>query len=132
MIIGPGDLYTSLVPNLLVTGMKEALRQTKGKVIYFVNLMTKFGETAGFKASDFLKVTENYLGQGVIDFVAVNNTKPVSGRFRSYIMEKSEFVEVDMENFGKKPMPIVTSLMRRSGLIRHDPEKVAKLVTMVV
>ena len=132
VIIGPGDLYTSLVPNLLVTGMKEALRQTKGKVIYFVNLMTKFGETAGFKASDFLKVTENYLGQGVIDFVAVNNTKPVSGRFRSYIMEKSEFVEVDMENFGKKPMPIVTSLMRRSGLIRHDPEKVAKLVTMVV
>ena len=55
VIIGPGDLYTSIVPNLLVDGVVKALNKTKAKKIYFVNLMTKFGETNGFKASDFVK-----------------------------------------------------------------------------
>ena len=53
IIIGPGDLYTSLIPNLLIKGLKESLKQTKAKTVYFVNLMTKHGETDGFKASDF-------------------------------------------------------------------------------
>jgi len=132
IIIGPGDLYTSLVPNLLVRGMKEALHKTRGKIIYFVNLMTKFGETSGFKASDFLRVMEKYVGRGVIDFVVINNTRPSPWRFKPYAMEKAEFVEPDLKNFNKKPVPIVTGLMRRSGLIRHDSEKVAQVVKMVI
>ena len=132
VIIGPGDLYTSLVPNLLVSGMKDALRKTRGKVIYFVNTMTKFGETHGFDASDFLRVVEDHLGKGIVDFVAINKTKPTTNRLRPYAEEKSEFVNADLENLPKKPVPVVTSLIRRSGLLRHDPEKVAKLVKMLV
>lgn len=132
IIIGPGDLYTSLVPNLLVNGMKQALRQTRGRVIYFVNVMTKFGETSGFKASNFLRVLETYVGKGAIDYVAINKTKPTAMRLRPYINEKAEFVEADLENFLKHPLPVVTSLMRRNGLIRHDSDKVAKLVRMLI
>ena len=132
VIIGPGDLYTSLVPNLLVGGIKDALRKTRGKVIYFVNTMTKFGETHGFDASDFLRVVEDHLGKGIVDFVAINKTKPTPNRLRPYAEEKSEFVNADLENLPKKPVPVVTSLIRRSGLLRHDPEKVAKLVKMLV
>ncbi|OGY64030.1 MAG: hypothetical protein A3I24_01895 [Candidatus Harrisonbacteria bacterium RIFCSPLOWO2_02_FULL_41_13b] len=132
VIIGPGDLYTSLVPNLLVGGMKDALWKTRGKVIYFVNTMTKFGETHSFQASDFLSVVENYLGKRIVDFVAINKTKPTPNRLRPYAEEKSEFVNADLENLPKKPVPIVASLIRRSGLLRHDPEKVAKLVKMLV
>src|SRR3989338_247097 len=66
IIIGPGDLYTSLVPNLLLKGMRQTLQQARGKKIYFVNLMTKFGETECFKASDFLKIVEKYLGKNVL------------------------------------------------------------------
>ena len=132
VIIGPGDLYTSLVPNLLVGGMKDALRKTRGKVIYFVNTMTKFGETHGFQASDFLSVVESHLGRGTVDFVVINKTKPTPNRLRPYAEEKSEFVNADLDNLSKKPVPVVTSLIRRSGLLRHDPEKVARLVKMLV
>lgn len=132
VVIGPGDLYTSLVPNLLVSGMKEALHETKGKIIYFINLMTKFGETIGFRASDFLRTIEGYLGKEVIDFAIINNTKPSSMRFRPYAAEKSDLVEIDIENFSKKPIPVVTGLLRRNGLIRHDPEKVANLIKTLI
>lgn len=132
VIIGPGDLYTSIIPNLLVDGVKEALSKTKATVIYFVNLMTKFGETNDFAASDFLKAMENYVGKGVIDYVAINKTKPTPMRIRPYVREKAEWVNIDLENFDKKPVPIVTDLIRSRGMVRHDPEKVAKLVKMLV
>lgn len=131
IIIGPGDLYTSLIPNLLVKGMRRAIRQAHGKKIYFVNLMTKFGETTGFRASDFVKTIEQYLGKGVLDYVVVNKTKPSAMRFRPYIAEKAEFVDVDVENL-KKPTPIIANLIRKSGFIRHDPEKMAQIVRMLI
>lgn len=131
VVIGPGDLYTSLIPNLLVKGMKEALRQSKGKKIYFVNLMTKFGETTGFRASDFVRAVEGYLGKNVLDFVVVNKTKPTAMRFRPYAKEKAEFVEADLENL-KKPVPILASLIRKYGFVRHDPGKIVEIVKSLV
>lgn len=132
VIIGPGDLYTSIIPNLLVKGMKEVLQQTSGKIIYFVNILTKFGETTGFRASDFLKTLEKYIGPNVVDFVVMNKTKPKAMRFRPYAAEKAEFVEVDLNNFGKKPMPVIADLIRPSGYLRHDSEKVAKILRMLI
>jgi len=132
VILSPGDLYTSLVPNLIVDGMKETLKKTKATVIYFINITAKYGETAGFKASDFLKTVERYIGTGAIDYVIINKTRPSTARFRAYIEQKAEFVEPDLENFDSKPTPIVTDLLRTSGLIRHDPEKIAKVVKMLI
>ncbi|MDP3901725.1 MAG: YvcK family protein [bacterium] len=131
IIIGPGDLYTSLIPNLLVGGMKEALNRTRGRVIYFVNVMTKFGETNGFQASDFAREMENYLGRNVLDYVVINKTRPSAMRFRPYVREHSEFVEADIDNLDGKYTTITSALIRRYGLIRHDPEKVAKMVKML-
>ena len=158
VIIGPGDLYTSIIPNLLVKGVKEALQKTKAKKIYFVNLMTKFGETAGFSASDFIKVLNFYLGEGILDYAILNNKKPGLKRLASYIQERAEFVEPDLENIRtnknftpletarpKGPsgasalarsltgfMPIAADLVRQRGLIRHDPEKLAGIVKMIL
>ena len=134
VIIGPGDLYTSLIPNLLVCGVKEALGKTKAKVAYFINLMTKFGETNNFSAPDFLNTMKLYLGEGILDFAVVNNKKPTSQRLSAYVKERSEFVEPDLGNMppAKNFMPIATDLIRPSGLIRHDLEKVAKVVKMII
>lgn len=133
IILGPGDLYTSLVPNLLVKGMKPALRRARGKKIYFVNLMTKFGETTGFRASDFVNAMEKYLGKGVLDYAVVNKTKPAMMRFRPYAEEKAEFVEADLSaSSGQNPTPIAASLIRKSGFIRHDPERIAQLIQMLI
>lgn len=132
IIVGPGDLYSSLLPNLLVKGMKEALRQAKGKKIYFVNIMTKFGETNGFAVSDFVKAVESYLGDGVLDYVVANKTKPSLMRFKPYAKEQAQMVEVDVKSFSNKPVLITADLLRKTGFIRHDPDKVEEVVRMLV
>lgn len=134
IIIGPGDLYTSLIPNLLVGGVKGALQKTRAKVLYFVNLMTKFGETNGFAASDFVNALKNYFGQGVLDFVVMNNVRPSPKRLGDYIKERSEFVEPDLQNLRSRKglMPIATDLLRTGSLVRHDPEKLAAIVKMIL
>ena len=128
VIIGPGDLYTSIIPNLLVSGMRNALRKTKAKIVYMVNLMTKFGETNGFAASDFVKEIEKYLGEGVVDYVVVSNKKPKTPRLKKYEKEKAESVRFDKENFGPQPKLITANLARSSGFLRHAPEKIARLI----
>ncbi len=135
IVIGPGDLYTSLIPNLLVKGVREALKKTKAKKIYFTNVMTKYGETNYFKASDFAKVISDYLGPDVLDFVLVNKIKPSFKRLAAYIKQQADFVEPDIENFGKfnlSATPIKADLVRERGFIRHDPEKVVRAIKMII
>ncbi len=131
VLIGPGDLYTSIIPNLLVEGIQKALLKTKARVIYFVNCMTKFGETNGMRASDFLGAVLNYLGREIIDYVAINKTRPAAGRLKPYTAERASFAEADLENFDSKPVPLVADLIRSKGLIRHDSEKIAKLLELI-
>ena len=68
----------------------------------------------------------------VLDYVVINKTRPPLMRFRPYVKEKAEFVEPDLENLSQKPMPIIANLLRKSGLIRHDPDKLAKVVKMLI
>ncbi len=134
VIIGPGDLYTSIIPNLLVSGVGEALKKTNAKVAYFVNVMTKFGETHGFAASDFVRNLRAHLDGDVLDFIVFNNNKPSPARLSGYIRERAEFVEPDMANIkaGKKVLPLAVDLIRSRGYIRHDPEKVLRVVKMIL
>ncbi|MBI2591412.1 MAG: YvcK family protein [Candidatus Brennerbacteria bacterium] len=132
VLIGPGDLYTSLIPNFLVKGMNEILKKSRAKKIYFVNVMTKYGETHGFSASDFLKTLERYLGKGILDFVVINNKKPGWSRMKNYVQEKAELVQFDRENFANRPTVITADLLRSKGMIRHDPDKIANIVKMVL
>ncbi|MEK7544430.1 MAG: gluconeogenesis factor YvcK family protein [Patescibacteria group bacterium] len=71
IVLGPGDLYTSLIPNLLVDGIPQALAQTKATIVYILNLMTKYGQTYQYTAGDHLKALERYIGKSV-DIVLVN------------------------------------------------------------
>lgn len=132
IVIGPGDLYTSLIPNLLVDGVARSLKETKGKVAYVVNRMTKFGETNGFAASDFLSVIEQYLGKGVLDYVIVDNKIPRATRLLPYRKEHAEIVRFDKTRFGKRPKIIASDMTRRRGFLRYDPVKIAKVVAELV
>ncbi len=138
VIIGPGDLYTSIIPNLLVGGMVDALRKTKAKVIYLSNVMTKFGETNNFSASDFVGTVISYLGKGVLDFAVVNNHRPSLKNLSIYVKEKSYFVEPDagLEKLDKSVSVIKADLFRsgklKAGLVRHDPEKIARVIKLLV
>lgn len=133
VIIGPGDLYTSIIPNLLVGGMKEALKKTKAKIVYISNVMTKFGETNDFKATDFIKIISDHLGKDVLDYAVVNNKKPSLKKLASYVKERSDFVVPDMDNKKTGKVSIIkTDLLRSGKFIRHDPKKLCGLIKMLI
>lgn len=130
VIIGPGDLYTSIMPNLAVNGMKEALKKTSAKVVFVINIMTKWGETNGFSARDFLRVLEGNIGKGVIDYVIINTKRPSSLRTRQYEKESSEFVTA--EDLTERPVAIRGDFLRKQGFVRHDPDKLAKVLVSLL
>ena len=130
VIIGPGDLYTSIIPNLLCQGMHDTIQSTSAKIIYVCNIMTKHGETDGFSVEDFVRVLEQYLGEGVIDYVLVNN-----GELRTHLLDKYESegkVPVrlrDPEALLKKDIKIVErDFTSETDYIRHDPRKLARTI----
>lgn len=129
VILGPGDLFTSVIPNLLVGGVAESLRQTKAAVIYVSNLMTKRGETDHFKASDLLATMNEYLGQGTIDAVLLNLRQPTKSRLKPYLTEGSELV---VDDLGDEPWIIRADLIRSRGFIRHDPDKLGRAIRQLV
>ncbi|MHB9019543.1 MAG: gluconeogenesis factor YvcK family protein [Minisyncoccota bacterium] len=133
IVIGPGDLYTSIIPNLLVDGMKEALKKTRAKIVYVSNVMTKFGETNDFKASDFIKTISDYLGKNVLDYAVVNNKKPSFKKLASYVKQGSDFVEPDLDKIKIGRVSVIrTDLLRSGKFIRHDPKKMCNLIKMLV
>lgn len=132
IVIGPGDLYTSIVPNLLVSGVPEAIKKSKAKKIYVANLMTKFGETNGFRAKDFVDIVEGYLGRDVLDYVLVNTKRPQRERLKKYALEKAAFVEFDEAPMKSKPLPVCADLLRPRGFLRHDPAKLAKVIVSLL
>lgn len=131
IIAGPGDLYTSIIPNFLVKGIKEAIKKSRAKKVYICNIMTKYGETNKFTAEDFFATLEKYLGKGIIDYFLVNAEKPKKYYLGKYNKEKAESVKYDRKILSswKKPRVIFTRLLRQGPLLRHDPKKLAKVIS---
>jgi len=132
--VGPGDLYTSIIPNFLVPGVREAIIKSNAKKIYVMNLMTKYGETHGFVAEDFLSTLEEYLDKKIFDAVLVNVKKPPEVVLKKYRSEQSFFVDdfFSRPPGSRKPKLIRTDLLRPGSLIRHDPEKLSQAIMKFV
>ena len=130
VIIGPGDLYTSIIPNLLCQGMVEALRKADAKIVYVCNVMTKHGETDGFAVEDFVRVIEYYIGEGRINFVLVNNGELRSDLLKKYEAEGKVPVRLrDQSALLEKGIKIVErDFTSATDYIRHDPRKLARTV----
>lgn len=129
IILGPGDLYTSVVPNLLVKGVSEAIKASKAKKVYVSNLMTKFGETHGFSGKDFIGKIEQYLGKNILDYVIFNSKKPPTAVLKKYKKEQAELVTAEGLNLkSKKPKYILADLLDSGNLIRHSQAKLAKVI----
>lgn len=131
--IGPGSLYTSILPNLLVEGVVDALSTTRAPKVYVCNIMTQPGETGGKNVLDHVKIIVDHAGINFIDYVLVNNECLPQGVFERYAKDGAELVMLDkdqrdgLEAMGIKC--IEEKLIEiKNGYIRHDAEMVSKAV----
>jgi len=131
--LGPGSLYTSIVPNLLVKGLPEAIERSSAMKVYFVNLMWQPGETINFSASAHLLALQQHAERRLIDTVVVNGATIAPSLKRKYAREKVKPVENDLDNISSLGVKIVTAdLVIDSAAgqekIRHDPAALANVV----
>jgi uncharacterized cofD-like protein len=138
IIIGPGGLHNSLLPNILVAGMVETLREAKGRgarIVLVVNTMTKHGDTDGFKASDFREMIQQALDGVKLDAVICNTGAFPVEQLVPYAAEKAAPVECDLET--KDDLLVVTGdFVPRESFVkhgkpsfaRHDPKKLAAAI----
>ena len=138
LVLGPGGLHTSLIPNLLVEGVSEAIRSSPAKKAFVVNLMNRKGQTTGFKVSNYLNEINRFIGEDIFDYVLVNSQKPSQELIDVYA-EEGELVENDLQEervvyvplLGEPKITVKKDLMKRS-LIRHNSEKLAKELMNIV
>lgn len=131
IVISPGDLYTSIIPNLLVKWVPEAIKNSKAKVVYFCNIMTKNWETTDFEVIDFIDTLEKYLWKWVLDYVVVNNGHISDEMVEKYKKEENKKpVKVkDKEVFKNKSYHIVErDLLNENDFVRHSPDKLASVI----
>lgn len=125
---GPGSLYTSVIPNLLVSGIPLAIRLSPAPKVYFMNLMWQPGETMNFKASDHVRALFEHAGHNFLDYVAVN-THPIRPALkRKYASTSAQPVENDLEQLGKFKLGVIEGdLLEQSDRIRHNPAAIAQV-----
>lgn len=134
IIIGPGDLYSSVIANLVVDGVAAAIRKSKAKKIYVCNLMTKHGESDGFKASDFISEVCAYLGaHEVLDCAIVNNSPLPEKIIQRYAPERSLPVEYDDVACKKLVRHVLAADLFAVGqFVRHDPARLTEAILKAV
>lgn len=138
LVIGPGGLHTSLIPNLLVEGVCEAICQTDARKVFVVNLMNRRGQTTGFKTSHYLKELIRFLGRDIFDHILLNVQKPPNELIEVYANE-GELVENDLQDsrvvfselLGALAGEAKKDLLKRN-LIRHDSKKLAQELMKIV
>jgi uncharacterized cofD-like protein len=123
IVIGPGDLYTSILPTLLVTGVCDAIAESDAEIIYIVNLMTKRGETDGYRASDFVEVFTRYLGRSP-DIVVIHTEGHRPERVAQYADSGAMPVEPDVDRVRRLVGRVLTGdFVSEQHFIRHDADK---------
>jgi uncharacterized cofD-like protein len=127
--IGPGSLYTSLIPNMLVNEMIDAVRASRATKIYIQNIMTQPGETEYYSTADHVQALSDHCGEVLFPNLLLNNGKPSSEILNRYRAEHATLVEVDRERLRSLKLNLVErDLLAEDGKIRHDPDRLAQAV----
>jgi uncharacterized cofD-like protein len=133
IVIGPGDLFTSIVPSLIVRGLKEGLQKSKAPVLFILNIMTKFGETHQFDGRDFVKTLEEAI-ERPLNGIIYNNRRPSAELLLRYHEQKAEFVELDNWDgwWDERKIYALDLLENTAGIVRHDSRKLAALIKNLI
>ncbi len=129
ILLGPGSLYTSILPNLLIPEIANAIAKSKAPRVYIANLMTQPGETSGYALGDHLRAIRRHTQKGIIDWVVANRgaiSPEVAKRYRA---QGAEPVAVDIPDLQKLGYRVVLdNLLEEHGVIRHNPKRLALLL----
>ncbi len=129
IVLGPGSLYTSIIPNLLVDGVSDAIRESKAVKIYVCNIMSQQGETEGYTAADHLEAIEKHSYRGIADIVIANNAVIPEGLKEKYALEHACGVEIDESRILKSAKLIQGNLLLvRNDRIRHNFSRLARTI----
>ena len=136
IILGPGDIFTTTLPNIVVKGIKEALRKAKGKIIYITNLTSKKGQTTGRTQKDCLDIIEKYIDRNV-DYILINNGMLPEKIYKRYVRKgqlviEDDIVENDIASKVVRADLVATTVIKKDkgdelerSLIRHDSQKLS-------
>lgn len=132
VVLGPGSLYTSVIPNLLVKPIQEAVRSTRAVRVYVANVMTQPGETTHYSVDDHLAAIEQQVGKGLVDVVLVNNQAIEPSALQKYLNEGAEPVTAKLSAGRSWPEIVAEPLIAVDGVIRHDPERLARALLRIL
>lgn len=129
ILVGPGSLYTSLIPNLLINGMIESIKKSDAQKVFITNVMTQPGETTGYTAYDHIKAVYDHIGSQIFDHIIVNKNGSRKDLLKKYAEQGAYPVEDDIEKLNKLNINIVEGKLIQAGdYIRHDPHKLAEVL----
>ena len=133
LIFGPGSLYTCVIPNLLVDGIRDAIIQSKAVKIYICNVMTQPGETDGYGAYEHVKALVDHMGCQFLDYVIVNSQAVTQEQLRQYHAEGSTPITPDIDKIRSLGITVVPArLISKKDLVRHDPRKLARVLIALI
>jgi len=131
IIISPGDLYSSIIPTLLPTGIKNSIKKSGAKIILFMNIMTKQGETDNYTASDFINNIEKYLNKKV-DHIICNNSKIPKKVLLSYSLESKVELSKFIKKSDKRVLFAPLAMVNKKGALVSDPKTIQKCVANIM
>jgi uncharacterized cofD-like protein len=134
IVIGPGSLYTSILPNLIVKGVAQAIKNSRALKLYVCNIMTQPGETEGYTAHDHVAAIEEHVGKGLIDYCIVNTQSIPQELLSKYRDDGAQAVVVDKNKFKEENITLIEKdiLSTSNGYIRHDTDKLARIIARLV
>lgn len=134
IIIGPGSLYTNVIPNLLIKNVAKTIRDSKALKIYISNIMTEPGQTDDYDVSDHINSIIEHSGEGIIDYCISDVGEIVPEYIRKYNLMGSDVVNIDSSNIRSRGIRLIKGELATAegNYIRHDPDKTAKLIVELI
>jgi uncharacterized cofD-like protein len=133
VILGPGSLYTSVIPNLLIDNLAVEIKKSSALKIYACNVMTQPGETDDYTASEHVQAIYDHIGEQVMDYILVNDGNVEEELLEKYAEEDSFPVEIDWNQLLDQDLEIISEdLIDQTDLVRHDPDKLAQVIMNLI
>lgn len=133
IVFGPGELYTSILSNLLIDDISKAILRSRAKKVYVSNIMNQKGQTSGYTLARYINELERYIGKHVIDYAIVNDGKITEEMIKDFNQEESYPVVIDLENIQNRAISVIKEdlVLTAPGSIIHDSDRLAEIIVAI-